>query len=345
MITLVDTTNRDLSSAGRIRLARYFGVAALMAALAILLAPGVSHASEPGVDGRDAVHAEAGHDAAGHGAGGHDAAAHKEHLRHFSLANMLIAEDTEKGIRAKLGRAVGMPTSLVDHEDFETQGHLGHVFWAGVALLLILGLAMAARGRIAADADAGVLPATKISPLLFFEVIIGAVWNLMRSMMPAHEARRYFPIVATSAVYILTMNLLALLPFGAPATDNLNTNIGMGLTIFFATHYAGIRSQGLVHYAQHFAGPVLALAPLMVVIEIVGHLVRPLSLSLRLMGNMTGDHNVLFEFMYFKLPLVPLPVMFLGLMVCVVQTIVFVMLSTVYLSMATAGGHDESHGH
>ncbi len=332
----------------RIRLGQLAGAAALLVGLGLLAASNLAHASAPdgvgGTPGQVGAGAVAGSAAEGHDAG-HDAAAHKEHLRHFSLASLLISEDTGAAIRAKLGPAVGLEKSLVDGEDFASKGQLGHVFWALVALVILLATAMAARQRLSVDADAGVLPSTRLSPLLFFEIVVGAVWNLMRSMMAPAVARQYFPIVATCAVYILTMNLMALLPLGAPATDNLNTNIGMGLTIFFATHYAGIRAQGVVHYAKHFAGPVLALAPLMVVIEIVGHLVRPISLSLRLMGNMTGDHNVLFEFTYFKLPLVPLPVMFLGLMVCVVQTIVFVMLSTVYLAMATASGHDDAHGH
>lgn len=308
----------------RVRGALRLGALALAAALALLLLAPSANASE---------HAEA-----------HSPAAEKEHLRHFSLVNVLISEDVERGLRANL-KGTPLETSLVDKENFVEHGHIGHVVWAGIALILVLGLAFAARGRLQSDADAGVLPATRIGPLLFFEVVVGAVWNLMKDMMGEDYARRYFPIVGTLAVYIFVMNILALMPFGAPATDNLNTNIGMGLTVFFATHYAGLKAQGPVHYAQHFMGPVLALAPLMIVIEVIGHLVRPISLSLRLMGNMTGDHNVLFEFTYFQIPLVPLPVMFMGLLVCVVQTVVFVMLSTVYLSMATAGGHDEAHGH
>ena len=319
----------------RVKRSMHLGAAAIVLATAMVVAGG-AHASEHGV-------AESGAHAAGH-EGAHSPAEEKEHLRHFSLVNVLISADTEHAIRSSLA-GTPLQKSLVDKEDFVEHGHIAHVVWAAIALLIVLGLAFAARGRLSADADAGVLPATKLSPLLFFEVVVGAVWNLMKGMMGEDYARRYFPIVGTLAVYIFTMNVLALLPFGAPATDNLNTNIGMGLTVFFATHYAGLKAQGPVHYAQHFMGPVLALAPLMIVIEVIGHLVRPISLSLRLMGNMTGDHNVLFEFTYFQLPLVPLPVMFMGLLVCVVQTVVFVMLSTVYLSMATAGHGDEAHGH
>jgi F-type H+-transporting ATPase subunit a len=280
---------------------------------------------------------------------GDDSAAakvHKEHLRHFSLMNMLISEKTEDQIQRSISDATGLDRTFIDKESYTDDTHISHIFWALIAFFLVLTLAALARRRLNLDADAGVLPTRKMGALLFFEVIVGAVWSLMKDMLGADQARRYFPIIGTLAIYIFIMNILALLPFGAPATDNLNTNVGMALVVFFATHYAGIKTQGIVQYAKHFMGPVIWLAVLMVPVEIVGHLVRPVSLSLRLMGNMTGDHNVLFEFAYFKIPLIPLPVMALGLLVCMVQALVFVILSTVYLSMATTIEHDdEAHDH
>ncbi len=274
------------------------------------------------------------------------AKAHKEHLRHFSLMNMLISEETEDQIQRSIVDVTGLDRTFIDNEKYIDDTHISHILWAIVAFFLVFALAAGARRRLNRDADAGVLPTRNMGPLLLFELIVGAVWNLMKDMLGADQARSYFPIIGTLAIYIFMMNILALLPFGAPATDNLNTNVGMALVVFFATHYAGIKSQGIVAYAKHFMGPVIWLAALMVPLEIVGHLVRPVSLSLRLMGNMTGDHNVLFEFAYFKIPLVPLPVMALGLLVCVVQALVFVILSTVYLSMATTSEHDnEAHGH
>ena len=315
-------------------------IALLLVAVAMMVAgPLSAHASAPA--------AAEGHEAAaGDHGGGHDEAAHKEHLRHFSLWNLLVSSDTEKGLREKLGALPNMDKSFYDKEDFVEAGHVAHVFWAAVSLLIVLALAFAARGRLNSDPDAGVLPERTLSPLLFFEVLVGSTYGLMKDMLGPDVAKRYIPIIGTLAVYIFVMNVMALLPFGSPATDNLNTNAGMALTVFFATHWAGVKAQGPVHYIQHFMGPVLLLAPLFFVIEIVGHLARPVSLSLRLMGNMTGDHNVLFEFLYFKIPLFPLPVMILGLLVCVVQTMVFVILSTVYLAMATDVGHgDDAHAH
>ncbi len=317
------------------RLATWAPVAALTPLAALVLAAALTLVPMTALASGDAGHGE-----------GHSAAEAKEHLRHFSLWNMLVPSQTESNLRGKLAGVPGMKKSFYDKEDFAAKGHLAHVFWAAIALMIVVLLAFAARKRLDADADAGVLPERKIGPLLLFEVVLGGIWGLMKDMMGEQHARSYLPIIGTLGIYIFIMNVLALLPFGAPATDNLNTNAGMALTVFFATHYAGIKAQGLGHYLQHFMGPVLALAPLMIVVEVVGHLARPVSLSLRLMGNMTGDHNVLFEFMYFQIPLIPLPVMVLGLLVCVVQAMVFVILSTVYLTFAVDTGHgDEAHAH
>ncbi len=267
---------------------------------------------------------------------------HAEPLTWLSI----VPESVQESLKHSLASVA--PKTFIDKEDFAEKGELVHVFFAIIAFLIVLGTALAARRTLSRDVDAGVLPARKFSPLLVFELIVGAVWNLMRNMMGPDEARRHFPIICTLAVYIFTMNAMALLPLGVPATDNLNTNIVMGLTVFFATHISGLRVQGPIGYLKHFAGPILALAPLMIVIELISHIVRPLSLSLRLLGNMTGDHKVMEEFLKFHLPLVPLPVMFLGLLVVCIQTLVFVLLSTVYLSMAVAKHEehgDEAHGH
>lgn len=323
-------------------------VGLLLASAIAFAAPMTAFAGEHGEEHAAAAHGEAAHGEAAHGAAGHGAhssspAAVKESLRHFSLFNMLVPHATEVALKSKV-KGTPFEKTFVDHEDFVQSVHLTHVFWAFGAFLMVIGLAFAARKTLEADEDAGVLPTRSFGPLLFFEIVVGAIYSMMKDMMGGEEARRYFPIIGTLGIYIFIMNVFALLPFGTPATDNLNTNIGMGLTVFFATHYAGIRANGIKHHIAHLMGPVLALAPLIFVLEVVGHLVRPVSLSLRLMGNMTGDHNVLFEFLYFKIPLLPLPVMFLGLLVCVVQAVVFVMLSSVYIAQAV-GDSEHAEGH
>ena len=109
---------------------------------------------------------------------------------------------------------------------------------------------------------------------------------------------------------------------------------------FLAYNYWGIRQHGLVAHLKHFAGPILWLAPLMIPIEIISHLARPLSLSLRLMGNMVGDHSVLVIFLGLVPLLVPVPIMVLGTIVCIVQALVFCLLSVVYIGLAIEH-HDE----
>ena len=127
----------------------------------------------------------------------------------------------------------------------------------------------------------------------FFEVLLEQFQQMIDDVM-GHEGRRYLPLIATLGLFILTANLMGLVPGLAGVTSNLNTNAACALVVFIAYHWIGVRKQGLVPYLKHFAGPVpLALKPLMFVIEIISHLARPLSLTLRLFGNMVGGHILL----------------------------------------------------
>jgi len=131
----------------------------------------------------------------------------------------------------------------------------------------------------------------------FMEVVLEQFLTLLDDVM-GHDGRRYLPLIATLGLFILVSNLMGLVP-GLPApTANLNTTAACALIVFFTYHAIGIRKQGIVAYARHFMGPVVWLAPLMVPIELVSHLARPLSLSLRLFGNMTGGHILLAVFFF-----------------------------------------------
>ena len=114
-----------------------------------------------------------------------------------------------------------------------------------------------------------------------------------------HEGRRYLPLIATLGLFILTSNLMGLVPGLIAPTANLNTTAACALIVFFTYHWIGIRKQGLVPYLKHFAGPVpAALKPLMFIIEVISHCARPLSLSLRLFGNMMAGHILLAIFFF-----------------------------------------------
>jgi F-type H+-transporting ATPase subunit a len=153
-----------------------------------------------------------------------------------------------------------------------------------------------------------------------------------------HGSQKYVPLIGAIFVYILFNNFFGLVPGVTPATENLNTTLAAGLSVFVLYNAFGLKENG-IGYLKHFLGPLIWLAPLMLPIELISHLVRPASLGLRLMGNMTGDHTVLGIF----LNLVPIgvPIIFyvLGMFVCFVQAFVFSLLSMVYISLATAHDH------
>src|SRR5262249_31285696 len=154
-----------------------------------------------------------------------------------------------------------------------------------------------------------------------------AIFGLMSQVMGEKNARKYLPFIGALALFILFSNLLALIPGMGVPTTTLNTNLALSLLVFGVYNYAGIREQGLVCYLKHFLGPAPLLAPLMLPIELISHLARPISLAVRLLGNMVADHKVVFTFAMLVPILIPVPFLFLGLLVSIVQTLVFCLLT------------------
>ena len=132
----------------------------------------------------------------------------------------------------------------------------------------------------------------------FMEAVLEQFVNELDETI-GHGGRRYLPLIATLGLFILTSNLMGLVPGLIAPTANLNTTAACALIVFFTYHWIGVRKQGLVPYLKHFAGPVpTLLKPLMFVIEIISHCARPLSLSLRLFGNMMAGHILLAIFFF-----------------------------------------------
>jgi F-type H+-transporting ATPase subunit a len=182
------------------------------------------------------------------------------------------------------------------------------------------------------EADFGVVPPRKLTFRNFFEILAESLYGFVEGAM-GENVRRFYPLIGTLFIFILFANLFALIPgFSAP-TDSLKTNVGMAIFVFLLTHIYGVKEHGLAYF-KHFLGPVPVLIPLMLPIEIISHLVRPVSLSLRLMGNMLADHKVVMSFFALVPILVPLPFLLLGLLVCFIQALVFCTLAMVYISMA-----------
>jgi F-type H+-transporting ATPase subunit a len=169
------------------------------------------------------------------------------------------------------------------------------------------------------------------------EVIIGGFDDLLTSTM-GHEGRKFFPLVATLGLYILTSNLLGLIPGFESPTANLNTTVSMAVVVFVMTHVVGVKVHG-VKYFKQFMGPVWWLTPLMMPIEIISHLSRPLSLSVRLFGNIMGEDIVLGVVLLLVPLLVPLPVFVLMIFTSCIQTLVFMLLAMMYIAGAMAEAH------
>lgn len=187
-------------------------------------------------------------------------------------------------------------------------------------------------------ADGGIVPPRKMNLRNFFEVMAESVYGMVEGAMGEKNARRFFPLVGTLWLFILFGNLIGLIPGFVSPNDTLKTNVALAVTVFVVTHVVGVKEHGLAYF-KHFLGPSPALAPLMLPIELVSHLARPLSLSLRLMGNMMADHKVVFSFFALVPLFIPIPFLLLGVLICIVQAIVFCTLTMVYISMAAE--HEE----
>jgi len=158
-----------------------------------------------------------------------------------------------------------------------------------------------------------------------------------------HMGKHFVPFIGTLGMYILVCNFLGLIPGAEASTSNINTNAALALPVFFATHIYGIKQHKL-GYIKHFVGPIrslpaLPLMILMFIIEVIGHIARPLTLSVRLFGNMVAKHKIIMILLLLAPAVVPTAILGLGVLVCLIQAFVFVLLTTLYL----AGAVEEAH--
>ena len=216
-------------------------------------------------------------------------------------------------------------------------GHVPHwVVGAGFVFLVLTTLSLLFY-RAIQKRDSLLIPDRGFSLINVFDVSVEKLLGLSESVM-GHEGRKFFPLMGALFIYIFMSNLLGVIPGFLPPTDNLNTNVACSLTVFLYYNIQGFREHG-IKYLKQFMGPILWLAPVMVVIELVSHVVRPISLSIRLFGNINGDHMVLGIFSGLIPIGVPIIFLFLGLFVSFIQAFVFTLLSMVYVSLATSHDH------
>jgi F-type H+-transporting ATPase subunit a len=209
-------------------------------------------------------------------------------------------------------------------------------FMALVVVLIVLALALSFRRAVLKAVDPAV-PEDRLGSRNIMEMAVEMVVSLSDSII-GKEGRKYVPLFGSLFIFILTSNLLGLVPGFTPPTSSFSSNLALGLVVFVAYNYWGVRANG-VHYFKQFMGPVIFLAPLFILIELFSHAFRPLSLSIRLFGNMFGDHLVLEIFTGLTKFVIPVAFYILGTLVSVIQAAVFTILSIIYVAMAISHEH------
>jgi F-type H+-transporting ATPase subunit a len=177
----------------------------------------------------------------------------------------------------------------------------------------------------------------------FIEIITETMLKLSEDTIGHHWGMTFFPLICTIFVFILLSNLMGLIPGFACPTANINTNAAMAVPVFLIYQFYGLRIHG-IKYINHYLGPMRSLPalPLMIMmffIELIGHFVRPVTLTIRLFGNMTAKHMLLFVLGLMVPAVIPVLILCLGLLVSVIQAYVFALLTTAYI----AGAVEEAH--
>ena len=173
----------------------------------------------------------------------------------------------------------------------------------------------------------------------FWEVLIGGLEDFVAENMGRERARMLFPFLATFFLYIVVANMIGLIPGFMSPTSNLNITLGMTIMVWAVHHILGIRYHG-VGYIKHFMGPVPLLVPFMLIIELISNFARLLSLSMRLFGNIMAKETLLSVlFMLAGAYFAPLPILCLGVLVSLIQALVFTLLSILYCAQAMEHAH------
>ena len=236
-----------------------------------------------------------------------------------------------------------------------------HTFFAVIAALLVVVFAWGARANLARAQDPTV-PEERLGARNVAELLLEYVVVRQSDAIIGKASRKYVPYFASFFFFILFSNLMGLLPGFAPPTGNLNTTLGLALVSFVGYNVIGVREQGMAYFKQ-FIGPMtslpgkgllskLAFVPVLLIsviffliVELFSNGFRPVSLSLRLFGNIMGDHEVIGAFTGLTKLVVPVAFYLMGALVSVIQAFVFMVLSMIYVALAVSHGHDAEQGH
>ncbi len=209
-----------------------------------------------------------------------------------------------------------------------------YVSYSWLAMIILIGIALVLRNKLS------LVPAGLQNVM---ETLSEFSLNLSNSIIGHHWGDKFYPLTGTLLFYIGLSNFFGLIPGFESPTANINMTASMSVPVFLATHYYGIKVNGF-KYINHFLGPIRSVAalPLMILmffIELIGHFVRPVTLAVRLFGNMIAKHMILLILGILVPAVVPVAILGLGVIVCVIQTYVFMLLTCLYLAGAVESAH------
>ncbi len=227
----------------------------------------------------------------------------------------------------------------MEHEAFTWLGALGlpdKIVTAALVAVLLVAFALRVRPRLVPTATA-VDPEDGVTARNVGEVFVEFISGIAEGVI-GHGADRYVPLLGTFFVFILAANLIGLVPGFSPPTSEFRITLALGVVSFVAYHAYGVREHG-GRYFKQFLGPLLALAPLMLVVELFSHAFRPMSLGIRLYANLFADHTLIEIFTDLTRAVVPVAFYVLGAFVSLVQAFVFTLLSAIYIALAVSHEH------
>lgn len=269
-------------------------------------------------------------------------------MRKLSLTSLLALLFTSNAHAAggftwvtQFGKLTGLEETL-HHAGIHHYDHI-LTFIIVLVLMTLVGFYYASKTK---NIEASVIPDKGITSKNIIEMYGSFIYTQARAVLGEKDAAKYYPFVATLFIIIFICNMIGFIPGTLPPTENINTTLALGVFSFVFFNAKGCKELGVKNYIAHFAGPLWYMAILIFPIEIISTCIRPISLALRLQGNMFGDHMVLGTFSNLAPLLVPIVFMLLGTLVSFIQAYVFTMLSMVYISLATAHhDHGEEHAH
>ena len=209
----------------------------------------------------------------------------------------------------------------------------------GGLLTLTITLVIGFKYKSAVNGAVDELPSGRVDVQSLVDTVLDFIHDLGKGVIGEKEVRPFLHVIFGLFLFIWISNLTGLVPGFLPATDSFSTNLVLGIFAFLVFNVAGVKEHGFIGYLKIYAGPLLPLMPLIFFIEMIGAFARPVSLALRLYGNIFGDHLVLSVFTGLTYLVAPALLLFFGLLVACLQSFVFTLLTSIYISLSISHDH------